>query len=146
MAFRKSYAKIKEFAVKVTANRIIKTFIDFIKMIINFILDTLRSVFKSIKQYIKDCWHKNKNEKEQKQKEDSNNNNSNQDLDRMKNQINELKMIMQSKFESIERIMKKANSNFEERFEKIENQEQKKVIDEILKHIQIMNQNRSKQD
>ena len=59
----------------------------------------------------------------------------------MKNQINELKMIMQSKFESIERIMKKGNSNLEERFEKIENQDQKKGIDEILKNIQIMNQN-----
>jgi Leucine-rich repeat (LRR) protein len=141
MAFRKSCAKIKEVAVKIIANRIIKTFIDFIKMIINFILDKFRSVFKSIKQYKKNCWQKYKNEKEKKQKEDSNNNNSNQDLDRMKNQINELKMIMQSKFESIERIMKKGNSNLEERFEKIENQDQKKGIDEILKNIQIMNQN-----
>jgi hypothetical protein len=94
-----------------------KILIDFIKKIIEFILDKLRHLFKCIKEYSKDCWQKKKNG--QIQKEDSNNNSNQEFEDRMKNLINELKMIMQSKFESIDRNMKKENLNLEKQFKKI---------------------------
>ena len=47
-------------------------------------------------------------------------NNSNEEFDRMKNQINELKMIIQSKFESMDRNMKKGISNLEEGISNLE--------------------------
>ena len=71
-------------------------------------------------KYFKDCWQKYENEKKQKIDTNNNHNSYEESEDRMKNQINELKMIMLSKFESIDRKLEEKFELNNKRLEKIE--------------------------
>ncbi len=95
------------------------------KKILNIIKDKLNKMRRIIIQnkYLKKCFfNKSKKNETIKQQDDSNNSNKsnkNEDLERIKNQIKELKLIMQRKFESIDRNMKIVNQNTNESLEKI---------------------------
>jgi len=95
------------------------------KKILNIIKDKLNKMRRIIIQnkYLKKCFFnkskKNETIKQQDDSSSSNKSNKNEDLERIKNQIKELKLIMQRKFESIDRNMKIVNQNTNESLEKI---------------------------
>jgi len=109
--FAKQLTNIKNMLINIKNYEKMMIIIEFIKKILKF----LRISYSYLSKYFNDCCLKHKTD--QKKNIDLKNN-SNEEFDRMKNQINELKLIIQTKFESIDRNMKKGNSNLEERLEK----------------------------
>jgi hypothetical protein len=130
---KKILTKVKNSILIKILNENINKLNKFIYKKIRYLLNKLFNIIcEPIVNYFKQSWkkYKDKNEIKNNYKSD---NISKEEIDRINNQINELKMIIQSKFESIDRNMKKVNQNIEQN----ENKSEKVIMD----YLQVINKN-----
>jgi Leucine-rich repeat (LRR) protein len=112
--FKKFINFMKKIIIKVKDNLLVKIvndnlskLIKFMSKKISYLLSKLFKIFcEPIVNYFQESWKKY-NDKVQVKNNNNSNNISKEEIDRINNQINELKMIIQSKFESTDRNFKK---------------------------------------